>query len=99
MKRAISDWLDGKFRALAMRVVSRITPTDGELISRSFGKYIFYLCALTLILFFTGLGGRDLWAPVEPRYAEIVRIMFAKGEWVVPTVNGELYTDKPIFYF
>ena len=62
-------------------------------------NHLFYLFALTLILFFTGLGGRDFWAPVEPRYAEIVRIMFAKGEWVVPTVNGDLYTDKPILYF
>jgi 4-amino-4-deoxy-L-arabinose transferase-like glycosyltransferase len=51
------------------------------------------------LLFFIGLGERDLWAPVEPRYAEIARIMFAKGEWIVPTVNGELYTDKPILYF
>jgi len=25
--------------------------------------------------------------------------MFLKGEWTVPTVNGELYTDKPILYF
>ncbi len=62
-------------------------------------NYSYYLLALTLLVFFTGLGGRDLWAPVEPRYAEIVRIMFAKGEWVVPTVNGDLYTDKPILYF
>ena len=62
-------------------------------------NYVYYLLALTLLVFFTGLGGRDLWAPVEPRYAEIVRIMFAKGEWVVLTVNGELYTDKPILYF
>jgi len=62
-------------------------------------KYVYYLLALTLLVFFTGLGSRDLWAPVEPRYAEIVRIMFAKGEWVVLTVNGELYTDKPILYF
>lgn len=52
-----------------------------------------------LLLFFPGLGARDLWAPVEPRYAEIVRVMFAKGEWVVPTINGALYTDKPILYF
>jgi 4-amino-4-deoxy-L-arabinose transferase-like glycosyltransferase len=39
------------------------------------------------------------WAPVEPRYAEIVGVMFAKGEWIAPTVNGDLYTDKPILYF
>ena len=25
--------------------------------------------------------------------------MFNKGEWIVPTVNGDLYTDKPILYF
>ncbi|MEX0805335.1 MAG: glycosyltransferase family 39 protein [Candidatus Binatia bacterium] len=62
-------------------------------------NYLFYLFALTLILFFTGLVGRDFWAPVEPRYAEIARIMFTKGEWIVPTVNGDLYTDKPILYF
>jgi 4-amino-4-deoxy-L-arabinose transferase-like glycosyltransferase len=62
-------------------------------------KHLLYLFALTLLLFFPGLGTRDLWAPVEPRYGEIARVMFAKGEWVVPTVNGDLYTDKPILYF
>jgi 4-amino-4-deoxy-L-arabinose transferase-like glycosyltransferase len=62
-------------------------------------NHVFYLLLLTLLLFFTGLGGRDFWAPVEPRYAEIVRIMFAKDDWIVPTVNGDLYTDKPILYF
>ncbi|MPZ78723.1 MAG: hypothetical protein GEU77_19660 [Deltaproteobacteria bacterium] len=62
-------------------------------------NYLFYLFALALLLFFTGLGERDLWAPVEPRYAEIVRIMFDQGDWIVPTVNGDLYTDKPILYF
>ncbi len=99
MKRLISDGLDSKIRPLAVQVMSRITPTDSELTSLTCGNYIFYLCALTLILFFTGLGERDLWAPVEPRYAEVVRVMFAKSEWIVPTVNGELYTDKPILYF
>jgi 4-amino-4-deoxy-L-arabinose transferase-like glycosyltransferase len=62
-------------------------------------KYLLYLFALTLLLYFPGLGARDFWAPVEPRYAEIARVMFTKNEWIVPTVNGELYTDKPILYF
>ena len=57
------------------------------------------LFIVALLLFFPALGARDLWAPVEPRYAEIVRVMFSKGEWIVPTVNGDLYTDKPILYF
>ena len=61
--------------------------------------YPLYLLLLTVVLYFTALGTRDFWAPVEPRYAEIARVMFAKGEWIVPTVNGDLYTDKPILYF
>jgi 4-amino-4-deoxy-L-arabinose transferase-like glycosyltransferase len=61
--------------------------------------YPLYLLLLCGVLFLPGLGARDFWAPVEPRYAEITRIMFAKGEWIVPRVNGDLYTDKPILYF
>jgi 4-amino-4-deoxy-L-arabinose transferase-like glycosyltransferase len=61
--------------------------------------YPFLLIALCVLLFFSALGARDFWAPVEPRYAEIARVMFAKNEWLVPTVNGDLYTDKPILYF
>jgi 4-amino-4-deoxy-L-arabinose transferase-like glycosyltransferase len=57
------------------------------------------LISFSVLLFFFGLGWRDFWAPVEPRYAEIARVMFSKGEWIVPTVNGDLYTDKPILYF
>jgi 4-amino-4-deoxy-L-arabinose transferase-like glycosyltransferase len=62
-------------------------------------RYVILLCLLAGLLYFPALGSRDFWAPVEPRYAEIVRVMFAKNEWIVPTVNGDLYTDKPILYF
>jgi len=58
-----------------------------------------FLFVFSLLLTLTFLGGRDLWAPVEPRYGEIARVMFSRGEWIVPTVNGNLYTDKPILYF
>src|SRR3970282_2151025 len=58
-----------------------------------------FLFLFSLILYLPFLGSRDLWAPVEPRYGEIVRVMFAKGEWIVPTVNGNFYAKKPILYF
>ena len=58
-----------------------------------------FLFVFSLLLYLTFLGSRDLWAPVEPRYGEIARVMFSRGEWLVPTVNGELYTDKPILFF
>jgi hypothetical protein len=62
-------------------------------------QYPLYLCLLAGLLFFPFLGTRDFWAPVEPRCGEIVRVMFLKGEWIVPKINGNLYTDKPILYF
>jgi len=61
--------------------------------------YPLSLVALGSLVFFFGLGVRDFWAPVEPRYGEIVRVMFTRGEWVVPSVNGSIYTDKPILFF
>ena len=61
--------------------------------------YPLYLCLLCFMLYISALGMRDFWAPVEPRYAEIARVMFSKNEWIVPTINGDLYTDKPILYF
>ena len=66
---------------------------------RKWLPYPLLLCVFAALLFFPGLGWRDFWAPVEPRYAEIARTMFAKGEWAVPSVNGTLYADKPILYF
>lgn len=74
------------------------TPLFRNLFPQSYVSPIF-LTVFAALLFFPGLGLRDCWAPVEPRYAEIARVMLAKGEWIVPTVNGELYTDKPILYF
>ncbi|HXG50980.1 MAG TPA: glycosyltransferase family 39 protein [candidate division Zixibacteria bacterium] len=62
-------------------------------------SYAVRLLVLAVLLYLPGLGSRDFWAPVEPRYAEIARVMFARSEWLVPTVNGDLYTDKPILYF
>jgi 4-amino-4-deoxy-L-arabinose transferase-like glycosyltransferase len=70
-----------------------------DLILRPTVNPFLYLIAFASGLFLFGLGSRDFWAPVEPRYAEIARIMFLKGQWLVPTINGNLYTDKPILYF
>jgi 4-amino-4-deoxy-L-arabinose transferase-like glycosyltransferase len=58
-----------------------------------------FLVLFSILFFLPGLGARDLWAPVEPRYGEIIRVMFSTGEWLVPRVNGDIYTDKPILYF
>jgi hypothetical protein len=71
----------------------------GSFLCKQQSRYALWLVLLAGLLFFPALGERDFWAPVEPRYAEIARVMFTKGEWIVPTINGDLYTDKPILYF
>jgi 4-amino-4-deoxy-L-arabinose transferase-like glycosyltransferase len=58
-----------------------------------------FLSALSALLFLPGLGSRDFWAPGEPIYGEVIRVMFEKGEWLVPTLNGQLFPDKPILYY
>ena len=82
---------------VSLSVISAIGYSSQEMNNEKY--YPFFLALLGAVLYLTALGSRDFWAPVEPRYAEIARVMFMKGEWIVPTVNGDLYTDKPILFF
>ena len=59
----------------------------------------FTLICVTAILFLPGLGARDFWAPGEPIYAEVIRVMFEKNDWFVPTLNDQLFADKPVLYY
>jgi 4-amino-4-deoxy-L-arabinose transferase-like glycosyltransferase len=42
---------------------------------------------------------RDLWAPDEPRYAQVAREIFSGGDALVMHLCGELYPDKPPLLF
>ena len=57
------------------------------------------LLLLALVLFLPGIGGRDLWNPDEPRYAEVTREMRESGDWFVPHLNGRIYSEKPPLLF
>ncbi len=57
------------------------------------------LLLLALVLFLPGIGGRDLWNPDEPRYAEVTREMRENGDWFVPHLNGKIYSEKPPLLF
>ncbi len=58
------------------------------------------ILALGAVLFFgLAVGDRDLWNPNEPLYGQAVVEMEAAGEWLIPTVNGEPFAEKPILYF
>lgn len=57
------------------------------------------LLLLGLLLFLPGIGGRDLWNPDEPRYAEVAREMRLSGDYLVPHLNGAIYAEKPPLLF
>ncbi len=60
--------------------------------------HIWLLIAALLVLFIS-LGGAALFDEDEPKNAACAREMLARGDWVVPTFNYELRTDKPILLY
>ncbi len=57
------------------------------------------LLLLSGLLFFTGLGSMGLTDRDEGRNAEAGREMFASGDFITPTFNGELRVAKPVFVY
>jgi 4-amino-4-deoxy-L-arabinose transferase-like glycosyltransferase len=63
------------------------------------GRALLWLLILPGVLLYPCLSFY-LFEPDEGRYAEIPREMLARGEWVVPYLQGEPYLDKPpLFYW
>jgi 4-amino-4-deoxy-L-arabinose transferase-like glycosyltransferase len=51
------------------------------------------------LVFLTNLGAATLFDEDEPKNAVCGREMFLRGDWIVPTFNAELRTDKPILIY
>ncbi len=54
---------------------------------------------IAVLSLFVGLGARDLWNPVEPRYAGISAEIARTGDWLVPHYDGKFYDQKPAPFF
>lgn len=61
--------------------------------------YIIILAIFGGVLFFSYLGGWDLWNPDEPRYAQVAKEMLQGEGWIIPHLNSAVYYDKPPFLF
>jgi 4-amino-4-deoxy-L-arabinose transferase-like glycosyltransferase len=57
------------------------------------------LAAVSGLLFFTSLGGAELWDEDEPTFAGAAREMMARRDWVVPYFNSRLLPDKPVLSY
>lgn len=66
-------------------------------------KLLILQIAVTLVLcaflFFFGLGAFGLVGADEPRYAQIAREMLNRHDWIVPTLNGQPWLEKPVFLY
>ena len=56
------------------------------------------LVALALVVYFAGLT-MPLLGPDEPRYAQVAREMFERGDWVTPTLGGFNWFEKPALLY
>jgi len=58
---------------------------------------------LPLVLFTTLLIAvmfcRGYWSPDEPDFAQCVKEMRERGEWLLPYLNGQPYSEKPILFY
>ena len=57
------------------------------------------LLALVTGLLLFRLGDAPLVGPDEPRYARVAVEMFRRGDWIVPTLQGQPWLEKPALYY
>lgn len=57
------------------------------------------LVLIAVVVFFTNLGAYALIDEDEPKNAVCGREMLERGDWIVPTFNAGLRTDKPILIY
>lgn len=52
-----------------------------------------------IALYFFGLNFLPFLGPDEPRYAQVAREMFERGDWVTPTLGGHNWFEKPALLY
>jgi 4-amino-4-deoxy-L-arabinose transferase-like glycosyltransferase len=60
--------------------------------------YIF-LFLIIIVFYFYGLGTLPLLGPDEPRYAQVAREMFLRGDLITPTLGGHTWFEKPALLY
>ncbi len=54
---------------------------------------------LVLLLYSIGIGNHTLWGYHEPYVGGIIREMVSSGDYIVPTLNGQPYLEKPPLFY
>ena len=74
--------------------------TKGESAIRNPQSALVWLlfAAAILVVYFAGLT-MPLVGPDEPRYAQVAREMFERGDWITPTLGGFNWFEKPALLY
>lgn len=63
-------------------------------------KRVWLLLLLAVFaIYLYGLGRLPLLGPDEPRYAQVAREMWGRGDWVTPTLGGRTWFEKPALLY
>ena len=63
-------------------------------------KRLYILLFIVIVVFyFYGLGSLPLLGPDEPRYAQVAREMFLRGDPITPTLGGHTWFEKPALLY
>ncbi len=69
------------------------TPTEKPAGPRA--AFVWFFLLAFGVLFAWNSWTRDFWEPDEPRIALLAKSMEARGEWLLPTLEGEPYLESP----
>jgi 4-amino-4-deoxy-L-arabinose transferase-like glycosyltransferase len=58
-----------------------------------------FLALVVVAVYFFALGSLPLVGPDEPRYAQVAREMFERGDFVTPTLGGANWFEKPVLLY
>ncbi len=58
-----------------------------------------WILILSLCIPLMGIADRGLWTPDEPREAALVLSMSRTGNWLIPSLAGEPFVEKPPLYY
>ncbi|MCU0387876.1 MAG: glycosyltransferase family 39 protein [Chitinophagaceae bacterium] len=72
----------------------------GEVIKQeNYHKWFLFLAGIAVLLLLIRLGAAPVYILDEAKNAQCAREMWLRGDWIVPTFNGELRTDKPALHY
>jgi len=67
--------------------------------NKTYQRLFIFSAIISLFIVFWGLGSINLTSLNEGRRALAIKEMFASSNWLLPTLNGELYLTKPPFLY